>query len=113
MFQSLIKAYRKNSLYRSTYNALYSLTNHELKDLGLHRSMLESVAREAAYGKEEPFKYNFSSKFFKAKTEKDKIADYLAESADTIDLENRIKNVDRGLAPWQIQAKHFAQGWAQ
>lgn len=113
MLKALINAYRKHSIYRSTYKELSRLTNHELQDLGLHRSMLESVAREAAYGKEEPSKFKLLNIIFNTKTEKDKIEEYLADSANTIDLENRLRNIDRGLAPWQVQARHFAQGWAQ
>jgi len=34
--------------YRSTFNELSRLSNHELADLGLNRSMIRSVALEAA-----------------------------------------------------------------
>ncbi len=110
MIKVLINAYRKHSTYRSTYKELSRLSNHELQDLGLHRSMLEDVARDAAYGKEKSSKFAFFNIIFK--TEKDKIEEYLADSVNTVDLENRLKNIDRGLAPWQIQARHFAQGWS-
>ena len=36
--------------YRRTLDELSMLTRRELADLGLNRSMLQSVAREAAYG---------------------------------------------------------------
>ena len=37
-------------VYRTTLEELQSLGDHELADLGLHRSMLRSVAHKAAYG---------------------------------------------------------------
>lgn len=39
----------KYRLYRTTLNELASLTDRDLMDLGLHRGMIETVAREAAY----------------------------------------------------------------
>lgn len=42
----------KRQMYKHTYRELSSLNNHELRDLGLDRSMLHNVAFEAAYGKE-------------------------------------------------------------
>jgi uncharacterized protein YjiS (DUF1127 family) len=109
MLKALINAYRKHAIYRQTYKELASLTNYELKDLGIHRSQIEEFAREAAYGKEEPI--NPFKNFFRAKTEKHRIEEYLAESANTVDLENRLRNIERGLAPWQIRARTFAQSW--
>lgn len=41
----------KYRLYRRTLAELDYLSNRELADLGLHRSMIRSVAYEAAYGK--------------------------------------------------------------
>jgi uncharacterized protein YjiS (DUF1127 family) len=38
-------------LYRRTLEELSRLTDRELGDLGLHRSQLVEIAREAAYGK--------------------------------------------------------------
>ncbi|WP_371157076.1 DUF1127 domain-containing protein [Jannaschia sp. 2305UL9-9] len=38
-------------LYRQTVNELSDLSNRELADLGLSRSMIRSIALEAAYGK--------------------------------------------------------------
>lgn len=40
-----IAAYR---LYRATLAELSALSDRDLSDLGLHRSMIEDVAREAA-----------------------------------------------------------------
>jgi uncharacterized protein YjiS (DUF1127 family) len=111
MLKAIIDAYRKYSMYRSTYNELSNLTERELKDLGLNESMIKIVAREAAYGKEKYKKSNILNDIFNVKTEKDKIEEYLSESENIVDLENRIKDIDRGLAPWQIRARHYAQGW--
>ncbi|WIY25534.1 DUF1127 domain-containing protein [Parasedimentitalea psychrophila] len=36
--------------YRQTLNELSTLSRRELADLGLNRSMLQTVAHEAAYG---------------------------------------------------------------
>ena len=113
MIKSLINAYRKHMIYRATYNELLKLSDHELYDLGIDRSQVEQVAIEAAYGEEPKLEFNLFRNFFKVKTEKDKIDEYLSESVNTIDLENRLKNIDRGLAPWQIQNKLFSQMWAQ
>lgn len=111
MIRALIDAYRKNSIYRQTYRELSTLTDYELRDLGIHDSSIDVIAREAAYGKEEPA--SIFKDFFKAKNEKNRIEEYLAESANTIDLENRLRNIERGLAPWQVRAKIFSQSWAQ
>ena len=35
--------------YRTTLRELMALSNRELADLGLHRSMLRGIAKEAAY----------------------------------------------------------------
>lgn len=50
--------------------------------------------------------------FFKIKTEKQKIDEYLAESISIEDVENRIRILERGQAPWQLNARAFSQGWA-
>jgi uncharacterized protein YjiS (DUF1127 family) len=39
----------KRRVYKTTLNELGSLSNRELADLGLHRSMLRRVAWQAAY----------------------------------------------------------------
>lgn len=109
MLKAMIIAYKKYAVYRATFNELYSLSDKELYDLGIDRSQIEEAARDATYG-EEP-ESSFFKNLFKAKTEKNKIEEYLADSANLVDLENRLRNVDRGLAPWQIRARNFSQGW--
>lgn len=42
--------------------------------------------------------------------EKQRIHDYLASSTDTVDLERRMKQIDRGQAPWQSQYYYKARG---
>ncbi len=41
----------KRKVYRTTYNELSTLTDRDLNDLGLSRSMIKGVSLEAAYGK--------------------------------------------------------------
>lgn len=97
-------------MYRQTYNELSRLSNRELYDLGIDRSEIEIVARETTYGNEEvKINFNFFD-IFKTKTEKDVIEEYLANSANAVDLENRLRNIDRGLAPWQLRANYNLQG---
>ncbi len=52
-FSALVHTLRtglaKRKLYSNTLNELQSLSDRELADLGLHRSMLRRVAYEAAY----------------------------------------------------------------
>lgn len=55
---------------------------------------------------------NFLRNAFTAKTEKNRIDEYLADSADLVDLENRIRLMDRGQAPWQIQSSQSLRGWS-
>jgi hypothetical protein len=43
--------------------------------------------------------------------EKIKINEYLSESVDMADLERRIRQIDRGQAPWQKNAINRARGW--
>lgn len=43
--------YAKWRIYRTTVNELSALTNRDLADLGLSRSMISSIAYEAAYTK--------------------------------------------------------------
>lgn len=112
MIKALIIAYKRHAVYMATYKELNSLSDKELHDLGIDRSQIETVAREATYGKEIRTDFSFFKNIFKVKTEKNKIEEYLADSANLVDLENRLKNVDLGLAPWQIRARNFAQGWA-
>lgn len=42
---------QRQRLYRQTVRELSALTDRELADLGLHRSAIENIAHEAAYGK--------------------------------------------------------------
>jgi uncharacterized protein YjiS (DUF1127 family) len=42
---------RKYALYRQTLRELNALTDREMNDLGIHASMIEQIAREAAWGK--------------------------------------------------------------
>lgn len=113
MLKAILAAYREHCLYRTTYNELSRLSNRELYDLGIDRSEIEIVARGVTYGTavEEKPKVDFYTKLFKANTEQNRIDEYLADSSDLVDLENRIKNVDKGLAPWQTRNKTIAQGW--
>ncbi|SFC07042.1 DUF1127 domain-containing protein [Tropicimonas isoalkanivorans] len=47
----LIRArFEQYKTYRQTHRELSSLTDRALSDLGLSRSMIKSLAREAAYG---------------------------------------------------------------
>lgn len=36
--------------FKNTYRALHQMSNHELQDIGINRSMITRVALEAAYG---------------------------------------------------------------
>ena len=47
----LRRAWAEHRAYRSTLAELEALTDRELRDLGLSRWDLRSVAREAVYGK--------------------------------------------------------------
>ncbi|WP_110806435.1 DUF1127 domain-containing protein [Rhodobacter capsulatus] len=48
---SIREALARRKVYRQTLAELRSLSNRELSDLGMHRSMLTRIALEAAYGK--------------------------------------------------------------
>lgn len=48
---SLADRYAKYKIYRQTVSELANLTDRELADLGIHRSMIGEIAGEAAYGK--------------------------------------------------------------
>lgn len=112
MIKALIIAYKKHAVYMATYKELNSLSDKELHDLGIDRCDIERVSRESTYGEEIKVDFSFFKNLFKVKTEKNKIEEYLADSANLVDLENRLRNVDRGQAPWQLRARNFAQGWA-
>ena len=47
--EALMNRYRTYRLYRETYYSLSALTDRELLDLGVHRSQIGEVARQAAY----------------------------------------------------------------
>lgn len=51
LFSGLRDALARRKVYRETMRELKSLSNRELADLGIHRSMITRVATEAAYGK--------------------------------------------------------------
>lgn len=44
-------AYQRRRVFNETLRELSALSGRELADLGIHRSMITRVAREAAYGK--------------------------------------------------------------
>ena len=48
---TLREGHARRKVYRQTLAELRSLSERELSDLGLHRSMLTRIALEAAYGK--------------------------------------------------------------
>lgn len=52
MIRMLKEWYIKSRTYRQTYKELNSLSNHQLKDLGLTRNLVQEIALEAAYGKD-------------------------------------------------------------
>ncbi|MDG2475221.1 MAG: DUF1127 domain-containing protein [Paracoccaceae bacterium] len=49
--------YKKYRLYLTTISELSALTNRELSDLGLSRSMIKSVSFSAVYERCDPRKY--------------------------------------------------------
>ena len=54
-FAEIMEAIRtrraRNRVFRQTFNELHSLSNSELADIGIHRTMIRGLAKEAAYGK--------------------------------------------------------------
>jgi uncharacterized protein YjiS (DUF1127 family) len=48
---SIRDAARRRAVYRQTLRELNALSARDLHDLGIHKSMIGRVAREAAYGK--------------------------------------------------------------
>jgi len=49
-FSRIAEAMARRSLYRQTVRELGSLTDRDLADLGIHRSMIQSVAADAVRG---------------------------------------------------------------
>ena len=47
---ALADRYAKYSTYKTTLNELSGLSDRDLSDLGINRSMIRGIAREAAYG---------------------------------------------------------------
>jgi uncharacterized protein YjiS (DUF1127 family) len=48
--KSVKAAFERRRLYSQTLYELNGLNDRELADLGIHRSMIRDIAREAAYG---------------------------------------------------------------
>jgi uncharacterized protein YjiS (DUF1127 family) len=44
-------ARNRRALFSQTRDELYSLSDRDLSDMGIHRSMIDALAREAVYGK--------------------------------------------------------------
>lgn len=49
-FKGLREARHRRSVFRQTLRELNALSNRDLEDMGIHRSMITRVAAEAAYG---------------------------------------------------------------
>lgn len=50
MIKKFLNWYKARRMFKHTYRELSSLSNHELKDLGIDRSLITRIAFEAAYG---------------------------------------------------------------
>jgi uncharacterized protein YjiS (DUF1127 family) len=111
MLKAIMVAYKRHLMYTKTLKELSNLSNRELYDLGIDRSDIERVASGSIDHKEEKIEFKFFKNLFKVSTEKDKIEDYLADSASFIDLENRLRDVENNRAPWQIRARNFSRGF--
>jgi len=48
---SIRESLARRKVFRQTLRELKTLSNRELTDLGIHRSMITRIAQEAAYGK--------------------------------------------------------------
>lgn len=48
---ALQEAYRRRALFIATCNELAHLSDRDLADIGIHRSMIGRIARDAAYSK--------------------------------------------------------------
>jgi hypothetical protein len=51
--------------------------------------------------------------FLRVKTDKDRAEEYLADASNLVDLENRLRQIDRNQAPWQIKASRYNRCWVQ
>jgi uncharacterized protein YjiS (DUF1127 family) len=51
VFANVSAALQRRRIYAQTLNELRALSNRELADLGIARSMITEIARDAAYGK--------------------------------------------------------------
>ena len=51
LVNALRDKWRRHGVYRETIRELTSLTVRDLADLGIHRSQIQAIAMEAAYGK--------------------------------------------------------------
>lgn len=48
-YKSIIQTMKKNREMRNTYKALNSLSDAELRDIGIHRSNIRAIAMERFY----------------------------------------------------------------
>ncbi|AML53273.1 DUF1127 domain-containing protein [Falsihalocynthiibacter arcticus] len=48
-YKGLVEKFERYNVYRTTFNELNALSNRDLADLGMHRSMIKRIAIEAAY----------------------------------------------------------------
>lgn len=119
MIRKLQNWIKNRSAYMQTYRELDAMTDRELSDIGIDRSMIEEIANTATYGKvvEEPTTSSLVTavtEFFKVKkkpTEKDRVYAWLAESSDIVELERKLKMLDLHQAPWQTASNRNLQGW--
>lgn len=51
LFAGFSAALQRRRIYSQTLNELRSLSDRDLNDLGISRSMIVEIARDAAYGK--------------------------------------------------------------
>ncbi len=47
-FESIAQRYKRHRIYRTTFNELSALSDRDLSDLGMHRSLIRNTAQEAA-----------------------------------------------------------------
>ncbi len=57
-----------------------------------------------------PHVVNFRD-WFKTKTDRDRIDEYLSDSASLEDLERRQRLINRNEAPWQLRESQSLAGW--